>query len=188
MGPFCLTHPVNFPCERKPECPEKTHDFRHWLFLFSHEDWVRVALTTFSLRFGYATQHELHLWIYYMSKFLNTSEFIIMINSRHILNLPCIMINSRRLTPKGRHTDRTRFGNATRIVSFQWHLTLIFFNVLQILGTTLSNFIYLVCISCKFFIRWRFYLFLKTENSRRVAESRPVRMGLNTNPKPNPNP
>jgi hypothetical protein len=32
-------------------------------------------------------QHELHLWIYYMSKFLNTSEFIIMINSRHILNL-----------------------------------------------------------------------------------------------------
>jgi hypothetical protein len=24
-------------------------------------------------------QHELHLWIYYMSKFLNTSEFIIMI-------------------------------------------------------------------------------------------------------------
>jgi type II secretory pathway component PulJ len=32
-------------------------------------------------------QHELHLWIYYMSKFLNTSEFIIMINSRQILNL-----------------------------------------------------------------------------------------------------
>jgi hypothetical protein len=34
-------------------------------------------------------QHELHLYqpIYYMSKFLNTSEFIIMINSRHILNL-----------------------------------------------------------------------------------------------------
>jgi hypothetical protein len=31
-------------------------------------------------------QHELHLWIYYMSKFLNTSEFI-MINSRQILNL-----------------------------------------------------------------------------------------------------
>jgi hypothetical protein len=32
-------------------------------------------------------QHELHLWIYYMSKFLNTSEFIIMINSWQILNL-----------------------------------------------------------------------------------------------------
>jgi surface polysaccharide O-acyltransferase-like enzyme len=29
-------------------------------------------------------QHELHLWIYYMSKFLNTSEFINMINSRHL--------------------------------------------------------------------------------------------------------
>jgi hypothetical protein len=32
-------------------------------------------------------QHELHLWIDYTSKFLNTSEFIIMINWRHILNL-----------------------------------------------------------------------------------------------------
>jgi hypothetical protein len=42
-----------------------------------------------------------------------------------------------------------------------------------------SNFSYLVCISCKIFIRWRFYLFLKTENSRRVAESRPVCVGLN---------
>jgi hypothetical protein len=29
----------------------------------------------------YIFQHDLHLWIYYMSKFLNTSEFIIMINS-----------------------------------------------------------------------------------------------------------
>jgi hypothetical protein len=25
---FILTHPVNFPCGRKPEHPEKTHDFR----------------------------------------------------------------------------------------------------------------------------------------------------------------
>jgi hypothetical protein len=37
-------------------------------------------------------QHELHLWIYYMSKFLNTSEFISMINSRHILNLSIITV------------------------------------------------------------------------------------------------
>ena len=37
-------------------------------------------------------QHELHLWIYYYSKFLNTSEFIIMINSRHILNLSIELI------------------------------------------------------------------------------------------------
>jgi hypothetical protein len=30
---FILTHPVNFPCGRKPEYPEKTHDFRQrrWL-------------------------------------------------------------------------------------------------------------------------------------------------------------
>ena len=25
--PVILTHPVNFPCGRKPEHPEKTHDF-----------------------------------------------------------------------------------------------------------------------------------------------------------------
>jgi hypothetical protein len=25
---FILTHPVNFPCGRKPEHPEKTHNFR----------------------------------------------------------------------------------------------------------------------------------------------------------------
>jgi hypothetical protein len=25
---FILTHPVNFPYGRKPERPEKTHDFR----------------------------------------------------------------------------------------------------------------------------------------------------------------
>ena len=28
VGPFYLTHPVNFPCGRKPEYPGKTHDFR----------------------------------------------------------------------------------------------------------------------------------------------------------------
>jgi hypothetical protein len=38
-------------------------------------------------------------------------------------------------------------------------------------------FSYLVCISCKIFIRWRFYLFLKTEN---YAESRPVCVALNS--------
>ena len=42
-----------------------------------------------------------------------------------------------------------------------------------------SNFSYLVCISCKICIRRRFYLFLKTEYSRLVAESRLVCMGLN---------
>ena len=28
VGPFYLTHPVNFPCGREPEYPGKTHDFR----------------------------------------------------------------------------------------------------------------------------------------------------------------
>jgi hypothetical protein len=31
-------------------------------------------------------QHKLHLWIYYMSKLLNRSEFINTINSRHMLS------------------------------------------------------------------------------------------------------
>jgi hypothetical protein len=70
------------------------------------------------------------------------------------------------------HTDRTRFGNATRIFSFQWYSTI--FQCFSNIRDHLSNFSYLVCISCKIVIRWRFYLFLKTENSRRVAESRPV--------------
>jgi hypothetical protein len=35
---FIPTHPVNFPCGRKPERPEKTHDFRQSVDrLFSHE-------------------------------------------------------------------------------------------------------------------------------------------------------
>ena len=51
VGPFCLTHPVNFPCGRKPEYPEETHDFRQSVdFYSSHGDWVRVALRKFSLR------------------------------------------------------------------------------------------------------------------------------------------
>ena len=28
VGPYYLSHPVNFPCGRKPEYPEKAHDFR----------------------------------------------------------------------------------------------------------------------------------------------------------------
>jgi hypothetical protein len=50
--PIYITHPVNFPCGRKPEYPEKTHDFRQSIdfLLFSHEDWVWIALRKFSLR------------------------------------------------------------------------------------------------------------------------------------------
>ena len=35
VGPFCLTHPVNFPCGRKPEYPEETHDFRQSIDFYS---------------------------------------------------------------------------------------------------------------------------------------------------------
>ena len=28
VGPYHLCHPVNIPCGRKPEYPQKTHDFR----------------------------------------------------------------------------------------------------------------------------------------------------------------
>jgi hypothetical protein len=53
VGPFYLTHPVNIPCGRKPEYPGKTHDFRQSVdfLLFSHEDWVRVALRKYLVRF-----------------------------------------------------------------------------------------------------------------------------------------
>jgi hypothetical protein len=52
VGPFYLTHPVNFSCGRKTEYPGKTHDSRQSVDFFysSHEDWVRVALRKFSLR------------------------------------------------------------------------------------------------------------------------------------------
>jgi hypothetical protein len=52
-------------------------------------------------------------------------------------------------------------------VNFQWHL--INFNIFLCFfkySEPLKQFNYLVCISCKIFIRWRFYLFLKTENLR----------------------
>ena len=67
-GPFfCLTHPVNFPCGRKPEYPEETHDFRqsvdfysfrvgtgfeshwessHWDLNLRPQRWKASALTT----------------------------------------------------------------------------------------------------------------------------------------------
>jgi hypothetical protein len=43
---FILTHPVNFSCGRKPEHPEKTHDFRQNVdWLFSHESVARIEPT-----------------------------------------------------------------------------------------------------------------------------------------------
>ena len=91
------------------------------------------------------------------------------VNSSSRFCLALFFIFARRTTI----TDRTRFGNTTRIFNFQWHLNVIFniFLCFSNIRNHLSNFSYLVCISCKIFIRWRFYLFLKAENSRRVVES-----------------
>jgi hypothetical protein len=35
VGPFCLTHPVDFPCGRKPEYLEGTHDLRQSVGFYS---------------------------------------------------------------------------------------------------------------------------------------------------------
>jgi hypothetical protein len=72
-----------------------------------------------------------------------------------------------------------RDANFQFSMTFNFNIFLCFSNI----RNHLSNFSYLVCISCKISIRWRFYLFLKTENSRRVAESRSVCVGLNANRK-----
>ena len=50
---FILTHPVNFPCGKKPEHPEKTHDFRQSVdWLFSHESVVRMQPTNSEVKGG----------------------------------------------------------------------------------------------------------------------------------------
>ena len=67
------------------------------------------------------------------------------------------------------HTDRTRFGNATRISSFQSRLTDIFPN----LWKHINNLNHLVCISCKISFHRRFCLLFKTKN--RVALCNRVR-------------
>jgi hypothetical protein len=69
-----------------------------------------------------------------------------------------------------------RDANFQFSMTFKFSIFLCFSNI----RNHLSNFSYLVCICCKIFIRWRFYLILKTENSRRVIESRSVCMGLKT--------
>jgi hypothetical protein len=56
-------------------------------------------------------------------------------NSKQTEAISILFVLSKKQFLKA-HTDRTRFGNATRIFSFQWHLTLIFFNVFQIFWTT----------------------------------------------------
>ncbi len=44
-----LTHPVNFPCGRKPEYPEKTHDLPQSVDLCSHEDWFVSKMVQISV-------------------------------------------------------------------------------------------------------------------------------------------
>jgi hypothetical protein len=51
VGPFCLTHPVNFPCGRKPEYPEETHDF-----------WQSVDFYSFHMRTGFESHWESSHW------------------------------------------------------------------------------------------------------------------------------
>ena len=47
VGPHYLTHPVNFPCGRKPEYPEKTHDLPQ-----------SVDLCSFHMRTGFESHWE----------------------------------------------------------------------------------------------------------------------------------
>ena len=42
---FILIHPVNFPCGRKLECPEKTHDFRQSVDLLFHMSLISEVLS-----------------------------------------------------------------------------------------------------------------------------------------------
>jgi hypothetical protein len=70
----------------------------------------------------------------------------------------------------GLDTIWQRDANFRFSMTFKFNIFLCFSTI----RNHLSNFSYLVCVSCKIFIRWRFYLFLKTENSRRVVESRSV--------------
>ena len=56
-GPFYLTHPVSFSLWEEIGVPGENPRLsaERWLLLFSHEDWVQVALRKFSLRFGPTT-------------------------------------------------------------------------------------------------------------------------------------
>ena len=44
VGLYYPNHPVNFPCGRKPDYPEKTHDFRQSVDYYSFEKFERVTL------------------------------------------------------------------------------------------------------------------------------------------------
>jgi hypothetical protein len=90
------------------------------------------------------------------------------------LRLPNVMMDWKLCGPYRPDAIWQRDANFQFSMTFNFNIFPCFSNI----WNHLSNFSYLVCISCKIFIPWRFYLFLKTENSRRVAESRPVCVGL----------
>jgi hypothetical protein len=62
-----LTHPVSFPCGRKPEHLEKTHDFRQSVDrLFSRESVARIEPTISEVKGACsddcATEAHLYIW------------------------------------------------------------------------------------------------------------------------------
>jgi hypothetical protein len=61
---FILTHPVNFPCGRKPEHPEKTHDFRQSV--------DRLFKTS---RFELFKQDNKVTWILKIARILSLQDF-----------------------------------------------------------------------------------------------------------------
>ena len=70
------------------------------------------------------------------------------------------------------HKNRARFDDATRIFNFHCHCFNFNVNIFQLFlnfWKHITNLNYLVCISCKFFLHWRFCLLLKTNKTRRVV-------------------
>jgi hypothetical protein len=79
---FILTHPVNFPCERKPEHPEKTHDFRQSVNrLFSHESVARIQPTNSEVKGACSDDHA-----------TETSRFPLKISIFHFLSRCTFMV------------------------------------------------------------------------------------------------
>ena len=52
VGPYYLSHPVNFPCGRKPEYPEKTHDFRQSVDCYSFHMRTGLESTLLGVELG----------------------------------------------------------------------------------------------------------------------------------------
>jgi hypothetical protein len=60
---FILAHPVNFPCGRKPEHQDKTHDFRQSVDrLFSHESAAKIEPTISEVKGTSSDDCNLRKW------------------------------------------------------------------------------------------------------------------------------